>query len=66
MGWTNLVDDDDIIIGIVGDKGWDLAGEFVDNLQALYNRCFGRSATHDEIIATVEFVLTEWDNRDTI
>lgn len=63
MGWTELLDKNDEVIGIVGDKGWDLAMEFVEKLQELYKKEFGRPATIEETKSTIAFVFkntTEW------
>lgn len=56
MGWTDLLDKKNKKIGIVGDQGWDMAGDFVEEFQKMYKKEIGRPATLDEITSSVEFV----------
>jgi len=59
MGWTDLLNKNDKVIGIVGDSGWDLASTFVNDMVFLYERHVGRKPTQDEILYTVKFVIHE-------
>jgi hypothetical protein len=56
MGWMDLLDEKDNKIGIVGDLGWDMAGDFVEEFQKMYKKEIGRPATLDEVISSIEFV----------
>jgi len=58
MGWTELIKDDNIIVGVVGDAGWDLAQEYVDKMCDLYIKKFGRAVNKSELLSSVEFVCT--------
>ena len=58
MGWTELIKDDNIIVGVVGDAGWDLAHEYIEKMCDLYIKEFGRAVNKSELLSSVEFVCT--------
>jgi hypothetical protein len=55
MGWTDLVNRRNDVVGIVGDPAWDLAGSYIDDMVKLYHEKFGRLVTLGELISCVEF-----------
>lgn len=50
MGWTVLTDVEEI----VGDDGWDTAGEFMDKMCEIYMKAVARPPTLHECLVTVE------------
>jgi hypothetical protein len=64
MGWMALLDENDKEIGMVGDQGWDLAADFVDEFRKLYKKCWKRLPTEDEITQSVLFVFNNEDVSD--
>ena len=59
MGWMDLwsLENHEKYMGCIGDEGWDLAQKFLDDLDNIYLKRFGRKASIDEIRATLEFIL---------
>ena len=58
MGWTSLMNDNNIEVGIVGDAGWDLASDLIKQFHELYLENFGRYATLEEVIQSFEFIYS--------
>jgi hypothetical protein len=61
MGWTELMDENNKAIGMVGDAGWDLAADFVDDFKRLYMMFWKRLPTEEEIMQSVRFVFNDED-----
>ncbi len=61
MGWTELLDENDVKIGVVGDEAWDAAGvalwKLFIELEQIYRTNFARPVTYDEFESVVEFAL---------
>jgi len=55
MGWTAWIDENGKEVGIVGDEGWDCTGEFLEKLHGIYYKRFGRVASYEEVIASIDF-----------
>ena len=56
MGWISLLDEQDREIGIVGDQAWDCAGDFIDEINLMYNLVLGRNVKRIEIESILDFV----------
>jgi hypothetical protein len=61
MGWTRLINKDGVLTGLVGDQGWDLAQDFVDDFKRLYKKTWQRLPTEEEIMQSVRFVFNDED-----
>ena len=55
MGWTTLLDKNNNNIGAVSDEAWDLAGEFLDELNEIYKRTWNRNTTKEEVKQIISF-----------
>lgn len=60
---NDLLDENDKVIGVVGDSGWDLATTFINDIVFLYERHVGRKPTQEEVLSTVKFVIHELPER---
>lgn len=56
MGWMILEDEKNNEVGKCGDEAWDLATSFVDEMNKLWLKTFGRDVQLNEINHAVEFV----------
>lgn len=62
MGWTDLLDEKDSVIGVVGDPVWDIMAQAVENIANTYNKMWGRLPTQTELESILDFVLLEGEN----